>query len=439
MKKTYYPRLDETVCRKTLPNGLTVMVVPKPGFTRKIAYFVTNYGSVHTAFSLDGKHHTTPAGVAHYLEHKMFDLPDRDVTAEFAALGVFPNAFTSYGMTAYYFSCTDHFDPALRLLLEFVSTPYFTRESVEKERGIIEQEILMYADSADSVIMEEMNAALYHHHPIRVPIAGTVESIRDITEEVLYDCYRAFYNPSNMVLCVVGDVDADEVAAIAEEMLPKECSNVAIPDFGPAEPDVAATDVTRRRMDVAMTTFQLAFKCPPPARGREGARQELIAELAAEMLFGQSSQLYQWLYEDGLIDASFGGGEEFTAGTAMVTCGGDSKDPEEVRNCILNEARFLTENGLDPSAFERLKRSFLGMRFKDLTSFELTCYRLLACHMEGYDYFDFPSLFEEVTMEEVRQFIADNIRPEKCALSIIDPREKMEFDECAQEILSDPC
>ena len=424
MKQTYYPRLDETLCTRVLPNGLRVIVVPKPGFSRKIAYFMTNYGAVHTAFTLDGRHYTTPAGVAHYLEHKMFDLPDRDVTAEFAALGASPNAFTSYGLTAYYFTCTDNFTPALRLLLEFVSTPYFTEESVDKERGIIAQEILMYADSADSVVMETMNRGLYHHHPIRVPIAGTVESIQDITPQVLYDCHRAFYHPANMILCVVGDVDAEEVAAIAEELLPKELHAVAVPDFGAAEPETAVTPLQRQQMDVAMTTFQLAFKCPPPPKGKDMAHQELVAGIAAEMLFGQSSQLYQWLYEDGLIDSSFGGGEEFGTGTAILTCGGDSCDPEEVRNCILNEAKFLAENGLDAESFQRVKRSFLGGRFKNLTSFDSTCFRLCAYLMEDYDYFDFPQLFEEITIDEVRQYIADNVRPEKCSLSIVDPRTK---------------
>ena len=422
MKKTYYPRLDESVCRKVLPNGLTVLVVPKPGFSRKIAYFMTNYGSVHTAFTLEGRHYTTPAGVAHYLEHKMFDMPGRDVTEEFAALGASPNAFTSYGMTAYYFSCTENFSPALRLLLEFVSTPYFTEESVEKERGIIAQEILMYADSADSVVMEELNRGLYAHHPMRLGIAGTVESIQDITAQTLYDCHRAFYHPANMVLCVVGDVDPEEVAAIATEVLPKEKCEVAVPDFGPAEPETAVEQITRREMDVAMTTFQLAFKCPAPPSGRDFAHQELVAGIAAEMLFGQSSQLYQWLYEDGLIDSSFGGGEEFGSGTAILTCGGDSSDPEEVRNCILNEAKFLAENGLDEETFLRVKRSFLGGRFKHLTSFDGTCFRLCAYHLENYDYFDFPTLFEEVTIDEVRRYIADNVRPEKCSLSIVAPR-----------------
>ena len=424
MKQTYYPRLDETLCKKVLPNGLTVLVVPKPGFSRKIAYFMTDYGSIHTAFTLDGVHHTTPAGVAHYLEHKMFDLPDRDVTAEFAALGASPNAFTSYGVTAYYFTCTENFTPALKLLLEFVSTPYFTEESVEKERGIIAQEILMYADSADSVVMETMNRGLYQHHPIRVPIAGTVESIQDITPQILYDCHRAFYHPANMILCVVGDVDADEVAAIAEEILPKEKHPVAVPDFGEPEPETAVIPLQRQEMDVAMTTFQLAFKCPPPPKGKDMAHQELVAGIAAEMLFGQSSQLYQWLYEDGLIDSSFGGGEEFGAGTAILTCGGDSRDPEEVRNCILNEAKYLAENGLDQAAFDRVKRSFLGIRFKNLTSFDGTCFRLVAYHMEGCDFFDFPKLFESVTIDEVRQYIADNVRPETCSLAIVDPRSR---------------
>ena len=424
MNKTYYPRLDETVCRKVLPNGLTVMVVPKPGFTRKIAYFITHYGSAHIAFDLDGQHYTTPAGVAHYLEHKMFDMPGRDITEEFAALGASPNAFTSYDLTAYYFTCTENFTPALKLLLEFVSTPYFTEESVEKERGIITQEILMYNDSADSRVMEDLNQNLYAHHPVRIPIAGTVESIREITAQTLYDCHRAFYHPANMVLCVVGDVDPEEVAAIAQELLPEERKSVAVADFGPAEEMTAVQPVSRRQMDVAMTTFQLSFKCSPPEKGERFARWELIAELAAELLFGQGSQLYQWLYEDGLIDSSFGGGAEFIAGTAVITCGGDSIDPEEVRNCILNEARFQAENGVDREAFQRLLKSLLGSRVKNLTSFDGTAFRLSAYHFEDYDWFRFPEVFTQVTAEDVQHFLGEHIRQENCAIAIVDPRTK---------------
>ena len=212
MTRQSYPLLGETLFRETLPNGLTVAVVPRRSFTKKLAYFVTDYGSVHTDFSLDGVEYTAPAGVAHFLEHKMFDLPGgRDVSAEFAAMGASTNAFTSYDMTAYYFSCTDHFEDCLRLLLEFVSTPFFTEESVEKEQGIIDQEIGMNEDAPDSAVFENLARSMYRRHPIRVPILGTCDTIRDITPQVLELCHRAFYTPGNMMLCVVGDVDPERV------------------------------------------------------------------------------------------------------------------------------------------------------------------------------------------------------------------------------------
>ena len=218
-----YPRLGEKLYRQTLSNGLTVMVVPRPGFTRKLAYFVTDFGAIHTDFTLEGREIHAPAGIAHFLEHKMFDLPDgRDVSAELAALGAGVNAFTGYDMTAYYISCTENFEPALKLLLEFVSTPYFTEESVHKEIGIIDQEIGMNEDSPDTKSFEYLTQNLYRDHPIRIPILGTCESIREITPELLHDCHRAFYTPGNMILCVVGDVNPDQVAQIATEMLGEE-------------------------------------------------------------------------------------------------------------------------------------------------------------------------------------------------------------------------
>ena len=215
-----YPRLGQRLHRRILPNGLTVLLDPRPGFTKKMAYFVTDYGAIHSRFTLDGKVITAPAGVAHYLEHKLFDMPGgRDISEEFATLGAFTNAFTSYDMTAYYFSCTANFEKCLALLLEFVSTPYFTPESVAKEQGIIGQEIGMNADTPDTRIFENLMTGMYRDHPVTVPILGTVASIAQITDRVLYDCHRAFYRPGNMVLCVVGDVDPDAVARIAEEIL----------------------------------------------------------------------------------------------------------------------------------------------------------------------------------------------------------------------------
>lgn len=426
MNRTYYPRLDETVCRKTLGNGLKICVVPRKGFTRKAAYLMTDFGSIHTSFTLDGERITAPDGVAHYLEHKMFDMPDRDVTEEFASLGANPNAFTTYDMTAYYFTCTDHFEACLKLLLEFVSTPYFTEESVEKERGIIAQEILMYADSPESRVFEDLSENLYRHHPIRVPIAGTVESIQAITPEILETCHRAFYVPANMMLCVVGDVDAETVAAIAEEVLPEERQSVGIPDLGPEEDMTCLRSVSRRNMDVSMPTFQMGIKCPAGLTGDEFAHWELVAELAAEALFGESSELYLQMYEQGLIDSSFGGGVETVEGTAMITCGGDSDRPEAVRDAILRQAQRLAQTGIGETEFARMIKSFMGRRVKDLDSFESTCFRLCAYQFEGFDYFRFPECFEGVTAEEIREFLQEYIRADRCGLAIVAPLESKE-------------
>ena len=220
MKRNYYPQLDETVFWDKLPNGLTIAVVPKKGFQKKLAYFVTDYGSIHTRFKLDGEEFAAPNGVAHFLEHKMFDLPRGEISPEFAAMGANPNAFTSYDMTAYYFSGAEEFQKNLELLLEFVSTPYFTTESVDKEQGIIGQEIDMAADSPESRVFENLMEIMYSVHPVRIPILGTRETIGQITPEVLHRCHRAFYRPDNMMLCVVGDVDAEAIRATAERMLP---------------------------------------------------------------------------------------------------------------------------------------------------------------------------------------------------------------------------
>ena len=216
MEQKFYPQVGETLYKKTLPSGLKMVVLPRPGFAKKLCYLVTDYGAIHRDFQMDGEKYSAPAGVAHYLEHKLFDMPGRDITAEFSTLGASPNAFTSYDMTAYYFSCTENFRENLNLLLEFVTTPYFTDESVAKEQGIIGQEIDMNIDNPDSRLFDLLMETMYTVHPINTPILGTKESIAKITPQVLTDCHKAFYKPDNMFLCVVGDVDPEEVAELAE-------------------------------------------------------------------------------------------------------------------------------------------------------------------------------------------------------------------------------
>lgn len=416
-----YPKLSERVFQRVLSNGLTVIVVPKPGFQRKLAYFATDFGSIHRDFLWAGERYQVPAGIAHFLEHKMFDLPERDVSAELAALGAHVNAFTSYDMTAYYFSCTENFAPCLNLLLEFVSTPYFTEESVNKELGIIDQEIGMNADAPDTIVFEMLTEGMYRHHDIRTPILGSSDSIRKITTELLELCHKAFYTPANMVLCVVGDVDPDQVVAAAEKQLGYDLRPVGKKLPSEQEDMTCPTSYRKTSMEIAMPSFQLGFKCEPIGKGVQSVRQEILCDLAAEALFGEASCLYLELYEQGMIDTSFGGGFETVDGCAMLTCGGDSVDPEKVRTAILSHAKKLETEGIPQDEFLRMKRSALGRRIRDLDSFDSTCFRMCAYHFDEFDYLDFPQIYEEVSVQEVLAFLTRVIREERCVLSVIYP------------------
>ena len=424
MEYRNYPALGEQVIWQKLPNGLPIAIVPRPGFTKKLCYFVTDFGAIHTEFTLDGKPWSVPAGIAHYLEHKMFDLPGRDVTAEFAALGAIPNAFTSYDVTAYYFSCTDNFPACLDLLLEFVSTPYFTEETVAKEQGIIGQEIDMNRDNPDTQIFEMLMENLYENHPIRVPILGHRETIAEITPENLTACHNAFYRPDNMLLCIVGDVDPEEVSSIAQKRL-------GDPQLPPVtrvrrweELPVSKTPYAEKHMDVAMPMFHLGFKCESWEPGEEATRRELTAELAAEVLFGESSPLYQELYEQGLIDTSFGGGFETIDGMALFTASGDSNDPRAVTDAIVERAAEICEQGIEEGDFLRMKRSALGRRIRSLDSFDATCYRICAYHLSGFDYFRFPAVYRDITAEDVCQFLKKSITRDNMSLAVIYPNEE---------------
>ena len=424
MEKKYYPQVGETLYKKTLPSGLKMVVLPRPGFTKKLCYLVTDYGAIHRDFVMDGKAYSAPAGVAHYLEHKLFDMPGgRDVTEEFAKLGAIPNAFTSYDMTAYYFSCTENFQENLKLLLEFVTTPYFTKESVEKEQGIIGQEIDMNLDSPDSCLFDLLMETMYGVHPIRTPILGTRASIGEITDQVLTDCHRAFYRPDNMFLCVVGDVDPEEVAALAEERfraLPNP--EVRAPRTWDEPMTTDQKEVTAQ-MEVAMPMFQLGFKCEPLPDGEEGVRREIIGDLAAEALFGESSRLYLQLYQEGLIDASFGGGFETVEGMALLTATGDSENPQAVRDAILEEGRRLAEQGVTEADFLRMQRSALGRRIRGLDSFESTCFRLCAYHFSQYDYFDIPAVYRQVKPADLQAFLQTVVTPDRMCMAVIQPKE----------------
>ena len=420
MKQSFYKRIGESVYSQRLPNGLEVRVVPKSGYAKKYAFFATRYGGMDTRFCLNGKWLDTPAGIAHYLEHKMFDTKEGNALQELAKNGAEPNAFTSNAMTGYYFDSTDHFEENLEILLSFVSIPYFTEESVAKEQGIIGQEIRMIEDNPDWQIYTRMLECLYSSSPARTSIAGTVESISHITAETLYDCHKAFYTPSNMILTVVGDVDPVHVVDLARRILPREGGPVIPRDYG-EEPETVAQAETSRTMEVSCPQFLAGFKCRPAGDGEDYMRLAVIGDIACDILLGDSSPLYLRLYDQGLINTSFGGSFEMMPGIAYLYAGGDSKDARTVAAEIQKEADRLVREGIDEAFYQQVTRAAFGSNLRGLNSFENIAVSLTEGYFHGYDPFRFPEVFDSITKEDVTAFLRDNIRAERMVLSEIVP------------------
>jgi predicted Zn-dependent peptidase len=404
-----------------LPNGLQIHVVPKPDYARSYAFFATRYGGMDTRFQLDGKWLDTPAGIAHYLEHKMFDTKEGNALQELAKNGAEPNAFTANALTGYYFDSTSHFEENLEILLSFVSVPYFTEESVAKEQGIIGQEIRMIEDNPDWQIYTRMMQALYANSTVRTSIAGTVESISHITAETLYDCHKAFYTPSNMVLTVVGNVDPVHVVDMARRILPREGGPVIPRDYG-AEPEQVAQRETKLTMEVSCPQFLTGFKCTPSADGENYLRMALIGDMACDILLGESSPLYLRLYDQGLINTSFGGAYEMMPGVAYLYAGGDSKDARAVQAAIVEEAARLAQEGIDEEFYQRVRRAAFGSNLRGLNSFENIAVSLSEGYFHGYDPLRFPQVFDSITKEDIRGFLRDNVTGDRAVLSEIVPK-----------------
>lgn len=421
MNQSFYERIGESVYRETLPNGLQVCVVPKPGYAKKYAFFATRYGGMDTRFRLDGKWLDTPAGIAHYLEHKMFDTKEGNALQELAKNGAEPNAFTSNAMTGYYFDSTEHFEENLKILLSFVSVPYFTDESVAKEQGIIGQEIRMIEDNPDWQIYTRMMQALYQNSTARTSIAGTVESISHITAETLYQCHKAFYTPSNMILTAVGDVDPVHVVDLARSILPREHGEEIPRDYGTEPADIAQKE-TSMAMEVSTPQFLTGFKCTPAPEGEDYLRMSAIGDMACDILLGDSSPLYLRLYDQGLINTSFGGAFEMMPGVAYLYAGGDSRDARAVAGEIYREAERLAAEGIDEDFYQQVRRATFGEQLRGLNSFENIAVSLTEGYFRGYNPFRFPQVFDSITKDDILAFLRENLREERAVLSEIVPK-----------------
>ena len=421
MNAMEYPRLGEKVFRRRLDNGLEVVVVNKPFHAKRYAFFSVRYGGMDLRFRLNGQWQDTPAGIAHYLEHKMFDTEEGNALQELAKNGAYDNAFTSNAITAYYIECTEKFYENLRILLSFVSIPYFTQESVDKEQGIIAQEIRMIEDDPDWRVYANLMECLYHSSPARIPVAGSVESIRQITPQTLYDCHRAFYTPANMVLVCVGDMDPERVAAEAEAILPKTSGPSIDRDYGREESLSPAGRERELTMEVSMPMFLAGYKCRPQTGGDAVLRQSIIGDMACDVLFGDSSPLYTRLYEEGVINSSLGGNFDMLPGAEYVYVGGDAKDPRQIFDEINRQAKKLGEEGIDEAFYQQIRRASYGSMIRSLNSFENIAVSMAEGYFRGFDYYRFPEIFDTVTKSDVESFLRENITPERAALSIIRP------------------
>ncbi len=393
MKHKNYSKIGENLYTAELRNGLRINVVTKPGFRLSYAVFATNYGGAHRRFFLNGRWHDTPAGVAHFLEHKMFDMPDGDnALSVLSANGAQPNAFTSSGMTAYYFDCTSGFEENLRMLLKFVSTPYFTGETVQKEQGIIGQEICMVEDNPGYVVYNRLMRMLYEHNPIRDQVAGSIESIAQISADTLYNCHKAFYSPSNMTLCVASDFSPEKIIGIADE-----------------------------KMEVSAPQFLIGAKVAPAPDGDELLRQKIVAQLALRVLFGTSGSFYNRLYSEGLLNRDYDYEIDYTAGTATIILGGESSDPRRVLDEINQAIGSVKEKGLDKAAFEAAKRASFGSRLRGLEDFDSLCLALADGVFGGYCFLDCFDVLEGVGIEECEAFLTEFMAPDRLAMSVISP------------------
>lgn len=418
MREYHFQRLGERLWEEKLPNGLTIYVLPKRGFSQSFAVLGVNYGGWDERFAVGDRRRSTPAGVAHFLEHKMFDMPEGSAMQTFAAGGASPNAFTAGDVTAYYFSCTDGVYDNLRTLLKMVTTPYFTAETVEKEKSIIAQEILMIEDQVDWRSYRNLMQAMYQHHPIRNSIAGTVESIGKITPEILELCHKSFYHPENMALCVAGDVDPRQVVQIALANTPGAKKQTLRRDHGEEEPVESIVQETECTMEVSGPKFVLGFKVTP----QPGMKFTLIGELAAEIVAGSSSPLYASLYRDGLIDKGFSADFSCNGDVANFTFSGESKDPGAVAEAIISEAIRIDWNGVDKQLLERLKKASYGFRVRGLNAMDATCVALMRSHFYGYRLFEFADLIEQVTSEEVEDMIRESLTSSRYTLSVVRPK-----------------
>ncbi len=405
---------------KVLPSGLTVIVRAMPGYSSTHAIFATKFGSIDRQFRLGGREVSLPAGVAHFLEHKMFEDQDGDAFAKYAKTGANANAFTSFDRTCYIFTATEKLDESLDVLLGMVTHPYFTEQTIAKEQGIIGQEIKMYDDSPDWRLITGLCECLYHAHPIRSDIAGTCESIAQITPEMLYDCCRAFYAPNNMVLAVAGNTTMEQVlAACARNGLADERPAEKVQRLWPDEPMTLREASVSIRMPVSKPCFGIGFKETPLPAG--DMRTEALYSLLCSCISGGMSPLYRRLYDAGLVNPGFGGEVLRVDGCCSILFTGESDEPETVKRMLLEEIRRVRAEGIDREVFTLCKNEKYGQLIENLENVEDSASQIADCALSGQTVAQQVEMLAGLTAEDADAALQTVMSEERMAFMLIRP------------------
>lgn len=419
-----FPEYGVTRYAGTTESGLAVYVFPRSGLRTKHALLAVRFGGCDLRFTLRGKWKDVPPGTAHYMEHKMFEMPGYHAMMKLSAAGAKTNAFTSSDKTGYHFSCTAGFMDNLAELITFVSTPFFTEESVEKERGIITQEIRMRRDQPARRVRTELMKALYARHPVREGNLGSEEDIARITPELLYSCHETFYRPDDMVLCCTGDVDPEAVFDLAARLLPER------PRRKPPERDLGEEEGlspvlvrTETEMPVSMPVFLLGSKLPFAPEGKDWQRLLLLAELSCALFLGEGSPLYASLYEEGLIDRSFSSGAADFPRGGVCAAGGRSKDPQGVLGRIVDAAESFSADRETAERFRRLQKAARGNFIMALDSLFDLCHTQADGHFLGFDGLEADRVRSGMDPEEAEAFIRETFRADRLALSVVRPTD----------------
>ena len=404
-------------------SGLKIFIMPKENYSSSYAVFGTKYGSIDTKFKRSDSDEwiTVPEGIAHFLEHKLFENEDLDAFARYAKTGASANAYTSFDKTCYLFQCSGNFEASLEILLDFVTHPYFTKETVEKEQGIIGQEITMYYDVAGWMSTFNLLRCLYKNHPVRIDIAGTVESIAQITDRLLYDCYNTFYNLNNMCLAVVGDVTPEQVLGVCDKMLEK-AESLSIERSFDDEPREIACSYAEYNLAMSMPVFSFGYKEECKAL-TQNLRKMIEVNILLEILAGDTSGLYNKMFDNGLINTSFSK-EYFTGfGYEAIMFDGESVNPQAVADEIKKAVAALRANGIDDEQFENARRSLYGREIMEYNDIDSIANAVLSAYFNGYSVFDTMEIYKSVTKEDIEKRLENMMMEEYSALSVVKNKE----------------